>query len=634
MNSMIISAIGLFCKKTADKFKESKLGTALENTNAKISGLWHSSALMHLLKKESITSKGSILSSIVFLPFTFLEYLQEKTGTVLKNAIRKSAICEAARGYVENFMALNTRFWGVMLLASSVIYNILKFSGEGYINKYIAVLTLVSVIMLCLNQNVMGYLGGSKLIDFIKACAGFKKIKFSFYDEEYTTGAFRLVGALLVGILTGAVMFMSPFAGIIIPFGIFGILLVLKYPVCGVYAAVFLAPLVSFSSMPLAGICIFTMFSLALKSVYTIGFKWRREGVGVTLIMFLCVLLVSCVFSFARMNSLVVWIMYFVFISFYFVIINTVDTREKLYGLLRLFVISGALVALYGVMQYVFGWTTTNAWIDEEMFEDDTMRVFSTLANPNVLGEYLLLVLPVSIVFFLKDKVRSLSKWVYMGISLIMLLCLVLTQSRGCWLGFMVSAVVFITFYEGRWWALVPLALCALPFVLPETVVDRLLSIGDMSDSSTSYRVFIWLGAMGILRNYLIGGIGMGEAAFSEVYPLFSYNAIIAPHAHNTYLQLLVEAGLPALVVFIAMLVVYFKNTHIVYKKRHKKSRVSTIILGINAGILGFLVQSMFDYTFYNYRVMAVFFMVLAMGTVFRYTAAPCDRLKRGGESK
>ncbi len=131
------------------------------------------------------------------------------------------------------------------------------------------------------------------------------------------------------------------------------------------------------------------------------------------------------------------------------------------------------------------------------------------------------------------------------------------------------------------------------------------------------------MGAMGIVRNYFIGGIGMGEGAFGEVYPLFSYNAIIAPHAHNTYLQLLVEGGIGTLLVFIAVLFVFFKSAHNGYRLQHKKSYDSAMILGLGAGVAGFLFQSLFDYTFYNYRVMAVFFMVLAI------TVALSDIVKR-----
>ena len=616
MSSLIISAIGTFCKKSADSFKKSKLGAAIENCNNKVKSRWHASLIMTWLKKEC---KGrGVVFKIAMLPFTFLEFLKSKIGEKVKASVDRSIFCELGRQYVHNFMALNTRFFGVTVLSSTVVYNALKFANDGGINKIVALLSVVSGIALIKNWNVTGFFEGSALINFIKACAGVKNITFSFYDEEKTTGKLRLAAGITAGVITGIAVYLTPI-GILVPFALFGMLLVLEYPVTGVYAAVFIAPLIPFSSMPLAGVCIWTLFAVILKSLYDKEFKWRKEGVGVALILFMAVLFVSSVFSFAPKGSLVVWVMYFVFISFYFAVINTINSRQQLYGLLRLFVINGALVALYGVMQYVFGWTTTNAWIDEEMFEEETMRVFSTLANPNVLGEYLLLVLPVSIVFFLKDKARSLSKWVYMAVAGICFLCLILTQSRGCWLGFLVSAAIFITFSEGRLWAIIPLVLCVMPFVLPQTIIERLLSIGDMGDSSTSYRVFIWMGTMGILRHYLLGGIGMGEAAFSEVYPLFSYNAIIAPHSHNTFLQLLVEGGLPALFTFIAVLVVTFKSAHKSYVRNDKKSYDSLMILGLSSGIAGFLFQSLFDYTFYNYRVMAVFFMVIAIVVSFGF---------------
>ena len=619
MNSVIISAVIAFCNAFWAKFTESKLWAVIMKIYTGCSKSWQNSTIMRLLYGGKATVAGSRIARVVYAPFIFLEFIAKKLRKTAAGGIKNSVICEFGRQYVHNFMAVNTRFWGVMMFTASVIYNANKLlRGTGY-NKIVLAVSVIGALLCIVNFNITGFLDGSKAVDFVKSCAGVKNIGFSFYDEEKTTGRSRLLTAFAAGLVMGAMMIFSAKLGILVPFGLFGMLLVLEYPVTGVYAAVFLAPLISFSSMPLAGICIWTMLSLIIKSITDENFKWKREGVGAALILFLAVLLVSCVFSFSMKSSLKVWMMYLVFVSFYFVIINTIKTREQLYGLLRLFVISGALVALYGVMQYVFGWTTTNAWIDEEMFEDETMRVFSTLANPNVLGEYLLLVIPVSAVFFLKDKANTLSKWIYLGITGLLFLCLILTQSRGCWLGFMVSVVLFITFYEGRWWALVPLVLCIIPFVIPQTIVERLSSIGNMDDSSTSYRVYIWMGALGMLRHYLAGGIGMGEAAFNEVYPFFSYNAIIAPHSHNTFLQLLVEGGIPTLAVFAAAMAVFFVTVRNIYKQRDKKSFNSAMTLALGAGAAGFLFQSMFDYTFYNYRVLAMFFMVLAMTISFRY---------------
>lgn len=621
MNSLIISAAAAFVHAFVKKFTASKLWAIIMRISAACSRSWKNSSVMALLEKEGGRYERSMFSRITMAPFTFLEFLQRKCGAYLSERVEASAICEAGRLYVHNFMAVNTRFWGVMLLSASVVYNALHMASEGGINMIVLAAAAAGAVLMIPNANVMGFLNGSVAANIVKACAGVKNISFDFYDGERTLGRGRLAAGLIAGVITGAVMSVMPLYGLLVPFALFGVLLVLEYPVTGVYAAVFVAPLIPFSSMPLAGVCIWTLISLVIHSVLTDGFRWKRDSVGSVLILFLFVLLVSCVFSFARSASLTVWAMYFVFIAFYFAIINTITTRDRLYGLLRLFVISGALVALYGVMQYVFGWTTSNAWIDEEMFEDDTMRVFSTLANPNVLGEYLLLVIPPAAVFFLKDKAKSLSKWVYLAVTGLLFLCLILTQSRGCWLGFMVAAAIFVTFYEGRWWAFLPLLLCVLPFVIPQTVVERLSSIGDMNDSSTSYRVYIWMGAIGILRHYLMGGIGMGEAAFNEVYPFFSYNAIIAPHSHNTFLQLLVEGGLPALAVFIAVIFVFLRTARRAYKRRQKKSLSSAMILALGAGVCGFLFQSLFDYTFYNYRVMAVFFMVIGIAVSFKYVS-------------
>lgn len=629
MNSVIISLVAAFCRGFAAKFTKSKLWALIQNISGAVGRSWGRSRIALWLKSDCRSAKKSVFMRVILSPFTFLSWLGRRYGEAFSEKIEKSVICGACRAYVHNFMALNTRFWGVMLLCASVVFNALRAAAGAGLNKYVLAVSVIGALFIIPNMNCMRFFGTSKVTDLAKACVGVKNISFSFYNEKLTSGRMRIVCACIAGVITGAAMVISPMLGILVPFALFGVLLVLEYPITGVYAAVFAAPLIAFSSTPLAGLCMLTLISVILKSIYDVNFKWRTDGTGAALLLFLAVLLISSVLSFSPRTSLMVWLMYFIFIMFYFAIINTITTRAQIYGLLRLFVISGFAVAVYGIMQYAFGWTTSNAWIDEEMFEEETMRVYSTLGNPNVLGEYLLLVLPAAAAFFLKDKAKKLSKWVYLAITGIIFLCLILTQSRGCWLGFMVSTALFVTFHEGRWWAFLPLVLCILPFVIPETIVERLMSVGNMEDSSTSYRVYIWMGVFGMLRYYLAGGIGMGEGAFREVYPFFSYNAIVAPHSHNTYLQLLVEGGLPALISFIAVIVVFFKGAHSVYKMRNKKSCHSTMILALCAGVCGFLFQSLFDYTFYNYRVMAVFFMVIGMTMAFKYVSGQCRHEER-----
>ena len=109
-------------------------------------------------------------------------------------------------------------------------------------------------------------------------------------------------------------------------------------------------------------------------------------------------------------NSLSILAVYIAFMLFYFVVINTIKTRKQLFDVLSLFAVSGCSVCLYGIAQYVFGWDTASAWVDEEMFTDIKMRVYSTLENPNVLGEYILLVLPVCVAL-IWQKSRLCPSW-------------------------------------------------------------------------------------------------------------------------------------------------------------------------------------------------------------------------------
>lgn len=619
MNSAIISFVYSLAVSFWGLFKKSGTYKLFESIYKSFSNAWKHSIIVNLFKKDEDTdevAKSSLLYKVFNSVFVFLTFLRNKLGNWLKDRLEKSCFVHMGQCYLQNILALNSRFIGIMSLVWGVVYLGAKFVMYSQFSKISIVLTVIGAVLCIGNYNMTAFLAESRFVKFVIDALGFH-IHYDFYEKKRTKGIGRLVLAALVGIAMGVLTLKSPVLALALPCGLFGMCLVLNAPITGVFFAVFAAPFVP--TMVLALLCLLTLFSLIIRSLTTQYFKWKFDGVGLGVVFLLAIFLISSVTSFAPMNSLTVWIMYFVFMSFYFVVINTVNTKKQLYALLKIFVIAGAFVALYGVMQYVFGWNTSNAWIDETMFENDTMRVYSTLENPNVLGEYLLLVLPISAVFMCKFRVKEFSKWVYMGITALLFLCLILTQSRGCWLGFMLAAVIFVTFSNGKLWGLLPVALAIIPFIIPQTIVDRLMSIGNMDDSSTSYRVFIWFGTLAMLKHFWIGGIGMGEKAFNSVYPFYSYNAIIAPHSHNLFLQLITESGISALMIFLVTMVVFVVKMGIVYMRDKKTSFNSLAALAFISGLAGFLLQSMFDYTFYNYRVMAMFFMFMAMGMTLKY---------------
>ncbi len=303
------------------------------------------------------------------------------------------------------------------------------------------------------------------------------------------------------------------------------------------------------------------------------------------------------------------------FILFALVVENNLTNWKQVEMLVLLMVLVGGGVAMLGIGQYVFGVSGAAAWLDSEMFDSISTRVYSTLQNPNVLAEYLLLIIPLGGATLLgtKDNRVRLIALVCCGL---MCLCMVLTFSRGGWLGLLLAGGIFVVLLKPRLLMLLPFALVALYFVLPETVIDRFTSIGDLRDGSTSYRVSIWMGTLAMLKDYWMCGVGPGTAAFNLVYPAYSYNTATAQHSHNLYLQILCDGGVCAFVVFVAVIFVFCRMICGALS-RSKSWRSRYYLAAAIAGAGGFLAQSMTDHTFYNYRVALVFWVVLGLGAAF-----------------
>ncbi|MCL2827941.1 MAG: O-antigen ligase family protein [Oscillospiraceae bacterium] len=313
------------------------------------------------------------------------------------------------------------------------------------------------------------------------------------------------------------------------------------------------------------------------------------------------------------------------FVLFFQVLLSSIETKRQVRGILYLLAGVGAVVSVYGFYQFIFSTTAGGAWLDRGMF-DFGVRVYSTFGNPNVLGEYFLLIIPLIFGALLITKSRP-GRLYFFGTAVLMCICLVLTYSRGSYLGIAIAAAVFLVLLDRRF-ILPGILFAALLFLaLPATIIDRFLSIGDLGDTSTSFRVFIWMGTLAMLRDYWFSGIGPGEAAWAMVYPAYAFSAIVTPHSHNLFLQITSDAGAPGLLVFLGVLYQYFKATFAAIRRKIQGEQRILVIASI-ASVVGFLVQSMTDYTFYNYRLMLFFWAVLALGLI----AVRYDKLKEGGE--
>ena len=281
-----------------------------------------------------------------------------------------------------------------------------------------------------------------------------------------------------------------------------------------------------------------------LKVLLKEDFKFKYTPMNGWVILFTIVYALSAIFSMSVATSLKIALLVISFILFYFVIVNSIETRKQLDSMITIFVATGFLVALYGIYQYLFvGSFASSSYVDKEMFSDISTRVSGTFDNPNVMGEYLLFVIPLAMTYFFNQK-GLLKKVIALGANIVMAVSLALTYSRGCYLGLVACVGVFLLLVNLKFIILFLAGLLAVPFVLPESILNRFTSIGNTGDSSTSYRISIWKGAIDMIKDYWYKPIGQGTAAFNSVYPFYSYSGVGAEHTHNLFLQMIIETGI------------------------------------------------------------------------------------------
>lgn len=371
-----------------------------------------------------------------------------------------------------------------------------------------------------------------------------------------------------------------------------------------------LAPLLP--TMAAAALCAAAWAALILELAGSRTRELVYSPMNKFLLLYAAVYVVCTLRSVDMRSSLPVGMLTVFFTLFAIVVQNAVRSRRQLERTVRLMVLIGAVVALYGMYQYVFqSGYQSQAWVDSGMF-GDVFRVASTMQNPNMLGQYLVLIIPLGGACLLTDQDRKRRR-LWGACCAVMCVCMLLTFSRGAWLGLLFAGVLFFTIFKPRLLLAAPFVLAALALLLPDSVLIRLTSIGDMADTSTSYRVSIWISTLYMLRDYWMCGLGPGTEAFNMVYPSYDIGAASAQHSHNLFLQITCDGGICALILFLLILFRYFKDVSCaIFREKDGEHRL--FLAAFLAGVFGFLVQSMTDYSFYNYRVLLLFWCFLGLG--------------------
>lgn len=141
-----------------------------------------------------------------------------------------------------------------------------------------------------------------------------------------------------------------------------------------------------------------------------------------------------------------------------------------------------------------------------------------------------------------------------------LLLLLLLTQSRGAYLGILAGGLSLLMIRWPRWlWLLLPLpfGLAAIIYMVGIWPVFELLG-ADNTFGGADWRTVVWRTSIQALHDFPYTGVGIGNfrAVLPSLYPHPVINNEIATHAHNLLLQISLDLGLPGLLSFLIFMLV------------------------------------------------------------------------------
>ncbi|HKP71133.1 MAG TPA: O-antigen ligase family protein [Pyrinomonadaceae bacterium] len=207
---------------------------------------------------------------------------------------------------------------------------------------------------------------------------------------------------------------------------------------------------------------------------------------------------------------------------------------------------------------------------------------------------------------------------------LAMSLALLLTVTRASQLAFMISAAAIVAVGLGRKWLVaavaigLPIAIVGLLFLQQ----SRQVGFFDPNDDSIKWRQTVWREGYDLWtsspRNFALG-VGMDSTQrFAREWHMFDDGRLNPGHFHSTPLNLLVERGLPAFLLWLIVLGVYARTLWKGVAPANSQSAIRDpqyqgILLGCLGGAIGFFASGLVHYNLGDQEVAMMLFLLMGL---------------------
>lgn len=297
--------------------------------------------------------------------------------------------------------------------------------------------------------------------------------------------------------------------------------------------------------------------------------------------------------------------------------------------LISIFLHVSLFVSIYGVRQQFFGARQLATWNDPNSALATDDRVYSYLGNPNLLAGYLIgaIALSLAAVFVWQRFLPKLSALIMVFVNSS---CLYFTDSRGGWIAMLALGAAFLLLSRFWWNDRLPVfwRRWLLPIVVggaASAIIIGLASIEPLrlrvlsifawrGDSSNNFRINVWSAVIEMICDRPLIGIGPGNQAFNQIYPLYMRPNYTALSAYSVFLETAVEIGLIGLSIFLGLIFTVFKSgLEQLNNMRAEQNLQGFWIIGAIAAIVGMLAHGMVDTVWYRPQINTIWWLMVAI---------------------
>jgi len=285
-------------------------------------------------------------------------------------------------------------------------------------------------------------------------------------------------------------------------------------------------------------------------------------------------------------------------------ILDTFRDPKRIVKAAAVFLFSAVLVVVSVLLQKFVHWEV----IPGRMPRDPLLPVSGPFRNQNALAAYLACVIPVALSFSLWKWDRVAARVSLSLMTIMLITCSIWTFSRGGLIGLIVGLilVILLTNYhrmeEKVFWRLF---LVTYIFIMP--LITLVLFFTNRG--SDNERIILLRGAWHMIKEHPFLGLGLGT--FMDHCAQYTNNFAVS-YAHNCYVQIWAESGIFSLLSFLLFAgYVFYRSIKV--SLRIPPSLNSFLLIGLSAGLLGFLAHSFFEVHLYSFQLSFLFWAVLGL---------------------